>query len=206
MSRSTSSATRAATASGTDIATDWTVNRSVRTRAAIFVTEAIEHARRALPFPILGIDSHKPRPKLGRRPSPGGSRTRRPTPYLSRGLAPSAARLASGIETDGRGCPENTDRKGLTHEAHRGDDAAVERDHEGPEGRRAQQSPAVLIEAAPSSAWPTPRFGLPKFLSPVPVDLGSREADKPGRSSHSAGYASAERNRTSWVSGLFRSN
>jgi len=41
----------------TDIATGWTVNRSVKNKAAIFVTEAIEHARRAFPFPILGIDS-----------------------------------------------------------------------------------------------------------------------------------------------------
>ncbi len=41
----------------TDIATGWTVNRSVKNKAAIFVTEAIEHARRVFPFPILGIDS-----------------------------------------------------------------------------------------------------------------------------------------------------
>jgi transposase InsO family protein len=41
----------------TDIATGWTVNRSVPNKAAIYVTEAIEHAGRAFPFPILGIDS-----------------------------------------------------------------------------------------------------------------------------------------------------
>ena len=41
----------------TDVATGWTVNRSVPNKAAIFVSEAIEHARRAFPFPILGIDS-----------------------------------------------------------------------------------------------------------------------------------------------------
>ncbi len=41
----------------TDVATGWTVNRSVKNKAAIFVTEAIEHARLVFPFPILGIDS-----------------------------------------------------------------------------------------------------------------------------------------------------
>jgi hypothetical protein len=41
----------------TDIATGWTVNRSVRNKAAIFVTEAIDHAGQAFPFPIKGIDS-----------------------------------------------------------------------------------------------------------------------------------------------------
>src|SRR5580658_1832968 len=41
----------------TDIATGWTVNRSVPNKAAIYVTEAIEHAGQAFPFPILGIDS-----------------------------------------------------------------------------------------------------------------------------------------------------
>jgi hypothetical protein len=41
----------------TDVATGWTVNRSVKNKAAILVTEAIEHARRVLPFSIFGIDS-----------------------------------------------------------------------------------------------------------------------------------------------------
>jgi Integrase core domain len=41
----------------TDIATGWTVNRSVKNKAAIWVFEAIEHAIRQFPFPILGIDS-----------------------------------------------------------------------------------------------------------------------------------------------------
>jgi hypothetical protein len=41
----------------TDVATGWTVNRSVKNKAAILVAEAIEHARRVFPFPILGIDS-----------------------------------------------------------------------------------------------------------------------------------------------------
>lgn len=41
----------------TDIATGWTVNRSVRNKAAIYVAEAMEHVRRVLPFPVLGIDS-----------------------------------------------------------------------------------------------------------------------------------------------------
>lgn len=41
----------------TDVATGWTVKRSVPNKAAIFVTEAIDYARKAFPFPILGIDS-----------------------------------------------------------------------------------------------------------------------------------------------------
>jgi hypothetical protein len=41
----------------TDIATGWTVNRSVKNKAAIVVAEAIEYARLVFPFPILGIDS-----------------------------------------------------------------------------------------------------------------------------------------------------
>ena len=41
----------------TDIATGWTVNRSVKNKAAIWVVEAIEEATKQFPFPILGIDS-----------------------------------------------------------------------------------------------------------------------------------------------------
>ncbi len=41
----------------TDVCTGWTVNRSVPNKAAIYVTEAIDHARRAFPFPVRGIDS-----------------------------------------------------------------------------------------------------------------------------------------------------
>jgi hypothetical protein len=41
----------------TDVATGWTVNRSVPNKAAIYVTEAIKEATRCFPFPILGIDS-----------------------------------------------------------------------------------------------------------------------------------------------------
>src|SRR5580658_7196845 len=41
----------------TDIATGWTVNRSVKNKAAIWVLEAIDHACGRFPFPILGIDS-----------------------------------------------------------------------------------------------------------------------------------------------------
>ncbi len=41
----------------TDVATGWTVNRSVRNKAAVHVMAAIEHSTRAFPFPILGIDS-----------------------------------------------------------------------------------------------------------------------------------------------------
>ncbi len=41
----------------TDIATGWTINRSVQNKAAVWVLEAIEHACGRFPFPILGIDS-----------------------------------------------------------------------------------------------------------------------------------------------------
>ena len=41
----------------TDIATGWTVNRSVANKAAIGVKDAIAYASRVFPFPILGIDS-----------------------------------------------------------------------------------------------------------------------------------------------------
>ncbi len=41
----------------TDIATGWTVNRSVRNKAAKWVFEALEHVITVFPFPILGIDS-----------------------------------------------------------------------------------------------------------------------------------------------------
>jgi hypothetical protein len=41
----------------TDIATGWTVNRSVPNKAAIHVIEAITYASALFPFPILGIDS-----------------------------------------------------------------------------------------------------------------------------------------------------
>jgi hypothetical protein len=41
----------------TDIATGWTINRSVQNKAAIWVVEAIEYAASQFPFPILGIDS-----------------------------------------------------------------------------------------------------------------------------------------------------
>ena len=41
----------------TDIATGWTINRSVRNKSAIRVTEAIEYGCGQFPFPILGIDS-----------------------------------------------------------------------------------------------------------------------------------------------------
>ena len=41
----------------TDISTGWTVNRSVKNKAAVWVVEAIEEATRQFPFPIVGIDS-----------------------------------------------------------------------------------------------------------------------------------------------------
>jgi hypothetical protein len=41
----------------TDIATGWTVNRSVKNKAAIWVFEALRHVVDEFPFPIVGIDS-----------------------------------------------------------------------------------------------------------------------------------------------------
>jgi len=41
----------------TDIATGWTVNRSVRNKAAKWVFGALEHVTKVFPFPIIGIDS-----------------------------------------------------------------------------------------------------------------------------------------------------
>lgn len=41
----------------TDVATGWTVNRSVPNRARRWVIEAIDHAAGQFPFPIIGIDS-----------------------------------------------------------------------------------------------------------------------------------------------------
>ncbi|MDA8292303.1 MAG: transposase family protein [Actinomycetota bacterium] len=41
----------------TDVATGWTVNRSVPNKAAVHVLAAIDHASEHFPFPILGIDS-----------------------------------------------------------------------------------------------------------------------------------------------------
>jgi hypothetical protein len=41
----------------TDIATGWTVNRSVRNKAAKWVFEALQHVMGVFPFPIIGIDS-----------------------------------------------------------------------------------------------------------------------------------------------------
>ena len=41
----------------TDICTGWTVNRSVRNKAAKWVFEALEHVTSVFPFPIIGIDS-----------------------------------------------------------------------------------------------------------------------------------------------------
>lgn len=41
----------------TDVATGWTVNRSMANKAAVHVVAAIETASKCFPFPILGIDS-----------------------------------------------------------------------------------------------------------------------------------------------------
>jgi hypothetical protein len=45
------------TLTATDIATGWTVNRSVKNKAAVWVFEALQHILARFPFPILGIDS-----------------------------------------------------------------------------------------------------------------------------------------------------
>jgi IS30 family transposase len=45
------------TLTATDIATGWTVNRSVKNKAAVWVFEALEHVIARFPFPIVGIDS-----------------------------------------------------------------------------------------------------------------------------------------------------
>jgi hypothetical protein len=41
----------------TDVATGWTINRSIPNKAAAGVTEAIDFCRHQFPFPVLGIDS-----------------------------------------------------------------------------------------------------------------------------------------------------
>jgi hypothetical protein len=41
----------------TDVATGWTVNRSVKNKAAVWVTQAIDHAAQCFPFRVLGLDS-----------------------------------------------------------------------------------------------------------------------------------------------------
>jgi hypothetical protein len=41
----------------TDVATGWTVNRSVKNKAATWVNDAIDYASARFPFPIVGIDS-----------------------------------------------------------------------------------------------------------------------------------------------------
>ena len=45
------------TLTATDIATGWTINRSVKNKAAIWVFEALQLVLDQFPFPILGIDS-----------------------------------------------------------------------------------------------------------------------------------------------------
>ncbi|HEY6289544.1 MAG TPA: transposase family protein [Nitrospiraceae bacterium] len=45
------------TLDATDIATGWTEPRALRSKARIHVVNALEDIRRALPFPLLGIDS-----------------------------------------------------------------------------------------------------------------------------------------------------
>jgi len=45
------------TLTATDIATGWTVNRSVKNKAAVWVFEALTYVMGRFPFPIVGIDS-----------------------------------------------------------------------------------------------------------------------------------------------------
>ena len=58
----------------TDIAIGWTVNRSVKNKAAKWVFEALGHVTAAFPFPIIGIDSDYAdfwiKPTLGRERLP----------------------------------------------------------------------------------------------------------------------------------------
>ncbi len=49
----------------TDIATGWTVNRSVKNKAAKWVFEALLHVRRVFPFPTVGIIGTMPTSYLG---------------------------------------------------------------------------------------------------------------------------------------------
>jgi hypothetical protein len=44
----------------TDVATGWTVNRSVANKAAIHVLEAIKHASALFPFPICRRSGNPP--------------------------------------------------------------------------------------------------------------------------------------------------
>jgi len=53
----TSSGESCFTRTVTDIATGWTINRSVKDKAAIWVFEAIGYVIGQFPFPILGIGS-----------------------------------------------------------------------------------------------------------------------------------------------------
>jgi len=41
----------------TDVLTGWTINRSIKNKAAIWVMEALEHVIEQFPFPVKGIDS-----------------------------------------------------------------------------------------------------------------------------------------------------
>lgn len=41
----------------TDVCTGWTINRSVKNKAAIWIVEALDHVLKQFPFPIRGIDS-----------------------------------------------------------------------------------------------------------------------------------------------------
>lgn len=45
------------TLTATDVFTGWTVNRSIKNKAAIWVREALDYVIARFPFPILGIDS-----------------------------------------------------------------------------------------------------------------------------------------------------
>lgn len=49
----------------TDIATGWTVNRSVRNKAAKWVFEALEHVTAVFPFPVIAMNAAFRRIKPG---------------------------------------------------------------------------------------------------------------------------------------------
>jgi hypothetical protein len=86
----------------TDIATGWTINRSVKNKAAIWVFEALQHVIALFPFRILGIDSDNgsefinahllPIAPKRRSPSPARCRATRMTgPMWSRRTGPMCA-------------------------------------------------------------------------------------------------------------------
>ena len=74
----------------TDVATGWTVNRTVANKSAIHVVAAIEAASKMFPFPILGIDSDTVRSSS----SPTSTTTASPAKSRSPGAGPATKTMA----------------------------------------------------------------------------------------------------------------